>query len=222
MFLSKRLQFGFILPAQKLTAVEAGDMSGKVVHPVLVHVCHLWGYMLDYYQRNNTWTYAPDDSGDEVAQMRLVLGSLAGMLGPAPTPVTTLLTHISVSLYFFHKGDLSRGQEFLSVASNTAMTHDLDLAALANIPVEGENKGMYSLYPLTDADELRSAYSHLVYTGTAAQMVLAAPPVIDPRLLQKFDLLMVCRSARFPRATTSSTLAEYASHPQRRHQLPQS
>ncbi|KAJ7118920.1 hypothetical protein C8R44DRAFT_789641 [Mycena epipterygia] len=190
MFLSKGSQIGFMLPAHKLSAIAAGDMSGKVVHPVLVHVCHLWGYMLDYQQQNNTWTYAPDNNSDEVAQMRLVLGSLAGMLGPAPNPVTTLLTYFSVSLYFFHKGDFNRGQEFLTVASNTAMTHDLDLAALANIPVEGENKGMYSLYPLTDADELRSAYSHLIYLGTSAQVVLTAPPVIDPRLLEKFDLLM--------------------------------
>ncbi|KAJ7491112.1 hypothetical protein FB451DRAFT_1222084 [Mycena latifolia] len=190
LFLSKRMQFGFTLPVHKLTAVTNGDMSGNVVHPVLVHVCHLWGYMLDYYERNHTWTYAPDKNGDEVAQMRLILGSLAGMLGPAPDPQTTLLTYLSVSLYFFHKADFSRGQEFLSVAGNTAMTHDLDLATLATIPVEEKDKGLYSMHPITEADELRATFSHLIYVGLSAQVVLTAPPVIDLRLYEKFDLLM--------------------------------
>ncbi|KAJ7891251.1 hypothetical protein B0H14DRAFT_1071184 [Mycena olivaceomarginata] len=57
-FLVHRTQFGFILPAHKISALMAGDLSGTIVHPVLVHVCHLWGFMLDYYERTNTWTYA--------------------------------------------------------------------------------------------------------------------------------------------------------------------
>ncbi|KAJ7700889.1 hypothetical protein B0H17DRAFT_214881 [Mycena rosella] len=190
LFLSKRLQFGFVLPIHKLEAVTNGDLSGTVVHPVLVHVSHLWGYMLDYYERYETWIYAPDKNGDEVTQMRLILGSLAGMLGPAPDAVTTLFTYLSVSLYFFHKADFSRGQEFLSVASTTAMTNDLDLAALGSIPVEEEAKGLYSLHPISDADELRSTFSHLIYVGVSAQVVLTAPPVLDPRILEKFDLML--------------------------------
>ncbi|KAJ7084786.1 hypothetical protein B0H15DRAFT_847580 [Mycena belliarum] len=190
LFLAKRLQFGFVLSAAKLSAITNGDLSGNIVHPVMVHVAHLWGYMFDYYERNGTWTYAPDKNGDEVAQMRLILGALAGMLGPAPDPVASLITYLSVALYFFHKADFSRGQEFLSVASNTAMTHDLDLAALANVPHNDGPKGLYSMHPISDADELRSAYSHLIYCGVSAQVVLSAPPALDARLLEQFDLLM--------------------------------
>ncbi|KAJ6606319.1 hypothetical protein DFH09DRAFT_1119816 [Mycena vulgaris] len=189
-FLARGLQYGFTLSADKLSALANGDLSGNVVHPVLVHVCHLWGYKFDYYEQNRTWAYAPDKNGNEVAQMRLILGALAGMLGPAPNPVTTTLTHLSVALYFFHKGDISRGQEFLSVASTTAMTHDLDLAALTNVPAEEEDKGLYSIHPLSEADELRSVFSHLVYVGVSAPVVLSAPPIVDSRLLEKFDLLM--------------------------------
>ncbi|KAJ7494453.1 hypothetical protein B0H11DRAFT_2004708 [Mycena galericulata] len=190
LFLSKRIQFGFTLPPHKLAALTNGDMTGADVHPVLVHVCHLWGYMLDYYDRYRTWTYAPDKNGDEVAQMRLILGTVNGMLGPVPDPVTTLLTYISVSLYFFHKGDFSRGQEFLTVASNTAMTHDLDLAAVSQVPSESEHKGMYSIDPFSEADQLRATFSHLIYVAVSAQVVLATPSVIDSRLIDKFDLLM--------------------------------
>jgi hypothetical protein len=198
MFLAKRSQFGFALPAHKLCAITTGDLSGTVVHPVLVHVCHLWGYMLDYYERNHTWSYGPDKNGDEVAQIRLILGSLAGMLGPAPDPVTTMMTYISVSLYFFHKNDFSRAQEFLTVAGDTAMKHDLDLAALASAPTGEDDKNMFSILPLDDAGELRSTFSHLIYVAVSAQVVLSLPPVIDTRLVEKFDLLMVCVATYFP------------------------
>ncbi|KAF7359158.1 hypothetical protein MSAN_01257400 [Mycena sanguinolenta] len=189
-FLLKRSQFGFALPAHKLSALIAGDLSGASVHPVLVHLCHLWGYMLDYYEQNQTWTYAPGKNGDEVAQIRLILGSLNGMLGPAPTPVTSLITYISMSLYFFHKNDFSRGQEFLNVAGDTVLKHDLDLAALANIPSGTESNDAYSIVPLDEYGELRSAFSHLIYTAVAANVVLTAPPLLDTRLLDNFDLLM--------------------------------
>ncbi|KAJ6497104.1 hypothetical protein C8R47DRAFT_332802 [Mycena vitilis] len=188
-FLARRAQYGLVLPANKIHALTIGDLSGTVVHPVLVHVCHLWGYMLDYYESNNSWTYAPNANGDEVAQMRLILGSLAGMCGPAPNAVTTVITYLSVSLYFFHKNDFSRGQEFLTVAGDTVVKHDLDLEALANLPCKG-NDGGFSIHPLDDAGEIRSAFSHLVYTAIDAQLVLTAPPLIDTRLLDKFDLLM--------------------------------
>jgi hypothetical protein len=192
-FLVHRTQFGFVLPAHKISALMAGDLSGTIVHPVLVHVCHLWGFMLDYYERTNTWTYASDKNGDEAVQMRLILGSLAGMLGPAPNTVTTLMTYLSVSIYFFHKQVFERAQEFLTVTSDIASKNDLDLAALAKVPAETEdNGGTYSMLPLDDAGELRSAYSHLIYIGLAAKVVLTTPSAIDPRLLDKFDLLMAC------------------------------
>ncbi|KAF8191558.1 hypothetical protein K438DRAFT_895670 [Mycena galopus ATCC 62051] len=190
MFLVRRAQLGFILPAHKLNALVAGDLTGTIVHPVLVHVCHLWGYMLDYYLQNHTWTYAPDKNGDEVAQMRLILGSLRGMLGHPPDPLTSLMAYLSLSLYFYHKDDFGRGQEFLTVAGDLAFKHDLDLAALANIPIDVDDTGTYSIIPVDDAGELRSSFSHLIYTAMAAEVVLKSPPFIDVRLLDKFDLLM--------------------------------
>ncbi|KAJ7891253.1 hypothetical protein B0H14DRAFT_3855060 [Mycena olivaceomarginata] len=178
-------------PQEKMSrlALMAGDLSGTIVHPVLVHVCHLWGFMLDYYQRTNSWTYAPDKNSDEAVQMRLILGSLAGMLGPAPNTVTTLMTYLSVSLYFFHK------------------QNDLDLAALAKVPAETEdNGGTYSMLPLDDAGELRSAYSHLIYTGLAAKVVLTAPS--DTRVTNNADInFMRAKSLRLLMQTRQLTAA---------------
>ncbi|KAK7035862.1 hypothetical protein R3P38DRAFT_2909420 [Favolaschia claudopus] len=190
LFLTKQWQFGFVLPAHKLNAVAAGDLSGVIVHPVLVHVCHLWGYLFYDHEKTQTWIFHPDQHDDEVAQMRLILGSLSGMLGPPPDPITTLFTYSSISLYFFHKADMCRGTEFLKVASETALKHDLDLAVLAQAPVPADD-GTYSILPLNDASELRSTFSHLIYTATAARAVLAVPPIIDARLVDKFEVIMI-------------------------------
>ncbi|KAJ7184479.1 hypothetical protein C8R46DRAFT_461311 [Mycena filopes] len=188
LFLARGFQFGLALAPQKLAALAAGDLSGAVVHPVLVHVSQLWGYMLDYCERNHTWAYLPDDSGDEAEQMRLILGALAGLIGPPLDPVTAVITYLSISLYFYHQNDFRRGQEFLGVANDTILKHDLDLAVLT-VPVV-EDEAAYSILPLNSANELRSAFSHVIYAALDAQLVLGVPLTIEPRFLDKFDLLM--------------------------------
>ncbi|KAJ7771458.1 hypothetical protein B0H16DRAFT_1513611 [Mycena metata] len=188
LFLVKEFQLGFTLPPHKVAALIAGDLSGTVVHPVLIHVSHLWGYMLDYFDQKRSWAYAPNEDGDEVEQMRLILGSLAGEFGPPPDPFTRFLAYQGVCFYFYHKNEFQRGQEFWTLASDTVLKHDLDLA-LTVPPVEDETT-TYSLRPLTDANELRAAFSTLIYVALDTELVLSAPPIIQPRLLAKFDQLM--------------------------------
>ncbi|KAF7323316.1 hypothetical protein HMN09_00112400 [Mycena chlorophos] len=192
-FLAKRLQFGFVLPEPKFAAILQGDLSGNTVHPVLVHVCHLWGAMLDYCETHQTWTYATDSHGDEVQHMRLVLGGIAGMLGPPPDAATKLVAFLSLSLYFFHKQDFGRGQEYLGVAADAAIEHNVDLALLTDIPMLDANPNgqdtSYSLLPITPAHELRSAYSKLIWVALSSKLVLGTPYEIDPRLLTAFERL---------------------------------
>ncbi|KAF7294570.1 hypothetical protein MIND_00993500 [Mycena indigotica] len=191
-FLAKRLQFGFVLPAHKFQAIVHGDLSGTVVHPVLVHLCHLWGAMLDYCETHQTWTYATDRNGDEVMHMRLVLGGIEGMLGPPPDLSTRVLVHLSLSLYFFHKQDFQRGQEFLSIAGQAALENDMDLAVLNSTPINDGNSGsgMYSLLPITEADELRSVFSKLIWVGLSSKIVIGTPYDIDQRLVSSFERLL--------------------------------
>ncbi|KAJ7067211.1 hypothetical protein C8F01DRAFT_1120649, partial [Mycena amicta] len=187
------LQFGFVLSAHKLRAVMLGDMSASVVHPVLVHVCHLWGAMLDYCETNQTWTYATGKHGDEVRHMQLVLGCIAGMLGPPPDAATMLMAYLSLSLYFFHKQDFGRGQDFLELACDTALCNNMDMAVLASTPINDRGAGqggMYSLLPLTEADELRSVYSKLIWVALSSKIVLGTPYEIDQRLLAAFERLV--------------------------------
>ncbi|KAJ7267148.1 hypothetical protein C8J57DRAFT_360314 [Mycena rebaudengoi] len=187
LFLETAPQYGFSLSLKKLDAIAKGDMTGLVVHPVLVHVCHLWGYLLDFMRR--TQIVVGFEIEEESAQINLIKGSLNGMFGPAPNPVTSLLTYTTLSLYFLKKVQVDRGQEFLVAASKTALEHDIDLACLGNISSDEINHG-FSAFPINDADEMRAVFSHLIYVGFSVHFTVNAPIMVDARLVDKFSLLM--------------------------------
>ncbi|KAJ7272913.1 hypothetical protein C8J57DRAFT_262078 [Mycena rebaudengoi] len=190
LFLQVAPQYGFSLSLKKLDAIAKGDMTGLVVHPVLVHVCHLFGYLLEFL--NQTGSLVRFGAEEESTYMRLIQGSLNGMFGPTPDPVTSILTYMTVSVYFFRKAQVDRGQEFLASASETALEHDIDLACLENANSDEINFG-FSVFPSNDADELRAVFSHLVHTGTVVHLLVKKPLVVDVRLVDKFSLLMSTR-----------------------------
>ncbi|KAJ7240581.1 hypothetical protein C8J57DRAFT_1727122, partial [Mycena rebaudengoi] len=189
LFLQVAPQYGFNLSLKKLDAIAKGDMTGLVVHPVLVHVCHLWGYFLDFPKQNGTLV-----DEEESTHMRLIQGWLNGMFGPAPTPITSLITYTTVSSYFFRRGLLNRFQEFLATASNAALEHDIDLACLGNVYSEKIDQG-FSVFPNNDDDEMRATFSHLIYLGTAAHLGVRSPLVVDARLVDTFNLLTSTQAA---------------------------
>ncbi|KAJ7273059.1 hypothetical protein C8J57DRAFT_1467454 [Mycena rebaudengoi] len=192
LFLQAAPQVGFSLSLKKLDAIAKGDMTGLVVHPVLVHVSHLWGYFLDFQIQNGTLVRFEIE--EESAHMRLIQGSLNGMFGPAPTPITSLITYNTVSTYFFKKGLLNRGQEYLAAASKVALEHDMDLACLGTVYSEKIDQG-FSVFPNNDDDEMRAIFSHLIYIGTATHLVKLSPLVVDARLVDTFNLLTSTQAA---------------------------
>ncbi|KAJ7272867.1 hypothetical protein C8J57DRAFT_1467301 [Mycena rebaudengoi] len=187
LFLQAAPMHGFSLSQKKLDAIAKGDMTGLVVHPVLVHVCHLWGCFLDLVER--TGTVVRLETEEELTYMQLIQGSLNGMAGPTPSPATSILVYLTVSVYFFHKGHNDRGQEFLAAASKTAFDHDIDLAPLGNVSSR-EIDQKFSVLPSDDADETRAVFSHLIYIGTAAHLLVKLPLVLNVRLLDRFSLLL--------------------------------
>ncbi|KAJ7273057.1 hypothetical protein C8J57DRAFT_1225366 [Mycena rebaudengoi] len=194
LFLQAAPTYGFSLSLKKLDAIAKGDMTGLVVHPVLVHVCHLWGYLLDFLER--TGTLVRFEIEEELTYMRLIQESLDGMFGPAPNPVTSILTYTTVSLYFLKKGVFNRGQEFLAAASKVALEHDIDLACLVNVS-SGEIDQEFSAFPSNDDDEMRAVFSHLIYAATAVHLVVKSPLWVDARLVDKFRLLMSTQVAAY-------------------------
>ncbi|KAJ7272873.1 hypothetical protein C8J57DRAFT_1467307 [Mycena rebaudengoi] len=210
LFLQMAPQYGFSLSQKKLDAIANGDMSGLVVHPVLVHVCHLWGYLLDFLQQ--TGTSVRFGAEEESTHMRLIQGSLDGMFGPAPNPVISILTYTTVALYFLKKVQLDRGQELLAAASKTALEYDIDLACLGNAYGDKIDQG-FSVFPSNDADEMRAAFSHLIYVATAVHLHVKSPLVVDVRLVDQFSLLMSTQVAthvdmNFMRAKSVRLFAE--------------
>ncbi|KAJ7272916.1 hypothetical protein C8J57DRAFT_1596698, partial [Mycena rebaudengoi] len=212
LFLQAAPQYGFSLSQKKLDAIAKGDMTGLVVHPVLVHVCHLWGYLLDFLKQ--TGTSVRFGAEEESTYMRLIQGSLDGTFGPAPNPVTSLITYTTVSTYFFKKACLDRGEEFLAAASKTVLEYNMDLVCLGNIfsdkidQVQG-----FSVFPSNDADEMRAAFSHLIFVGSVVHLLVKSPLVVDARLVDKFSLLMSTRVAthvdmNFMRAKSIRLFAE--------------
>ncbi|KAJ7272890.1 hypothetical protein C8J57DRAFT_261211 [Mycena rebaudengoi] len=213
LFLQAAPQYGFSLTQKKLDAIAKGDMSGLVVHPVLIHVCHLWGYLLDFLKRSRTSISFEFEA--ESAYMQLIQGSLNGMFGPAPNPVTSLITYTTVSTYFFKKARLDRGEEFLAAASKTALEYDMDLACLGTVDSDKtlDQVQGFSVFPSNDADEMRAAFSHLIYVGSAVHMTVKNPLVVDARLMDKFSLLMSTQVAthvdmNFMRAKSVRLFAE--------------
>ncbi|KAJ7273055.1 hypothetical protein C8J57DRAFT_264972 [Mycena rebaudengoi] len=208
LFLQAAPQVGFSLSLKKLDAIAKGDMTGLVVHPVLVHVCHLWGYFLDFQIQNGTLVRFEIE--EESAHVQLIQGSLDGMFGPAPTPITSLITYNAVSTYFFKKGLLNRGQEYLAAASKVALEHDMDLACLGTVYSEKIDQG-FSVFPNNDDDEMRAIFSHLIYIGTATHLVKLSPLVVDARLVDTFNLLTSTQAhvdVNFMRAKSVRLFAE--------------
>ncbi|KAJ7273054.1 hypothetical protein C8J57DRAFT_264975 [Mycena rebaudengoi] len=210
LFLQIAPTYGFRLSLKKLDAIAKGDMTGLVVHPILVHVCHLWGYLLDFLKR--TGTLVGFEIEEESIHMQLIQGSLDGMFGPAPNPVTSILTCTTVSLYFFKKMQLDRGQTFLAAASKVALEYDIDLRCLANVS-SGEIDREFSILPSNDGDEMRAVFSHLIYVATALHLLMEKPLLVDVRLVDKFRRLMSTQVAahvdmNFMRAKSVRLFAE--------------
>ncbi|KAJ7242074.1 hypothetical protein C8J57DRAFT_1558352 [Mycena rebaudengoi] len=210
LFLQAAPQHGFSLSLKKLHAIAKGDMTGLVVHPVLVHVCHLFGYLLEFLKQ--TGSLVRFRAEEESTYMRLIQGSLNGMFGPTPDPVTSILVYLTVSVYFLKKVQLDRAQEFLALASKTVFEHDIDLACLGNVS-SGEIDQEFSVLPSNDADEMRAVFSHLIYVATAVHLFVKKPLLVDARLVDKFRLLMSTQVAthvdmNFMRAKSVRLFAE--------------
>ncbi|KAJ7274943.1 hypothetical protein C8J57DRAFT_1466812 [Mycena rebaudengoi] len=212
LFLQAAPQYGFSLSLKKLDAIAKGDMTGLVVHPVLVHVCHLFGYLLEFLEQ--TGSLVRFGAEEESTYMRLIQGSLNGLFGPTPDPVTSILTNTTVSAYFFRKAQVNRGQEFLAAASKTALEHDIDLACLESASVYSDEINFgFSAFPSNDADEMRAVLSYLIFVGTVVHLLVKNPLVVDVRLMDKFSLLMSTRVAthvdlNFVRAKSVRLFAE--------------
>ncbi|KAK0491102.1 hypothetical protein IW261DRAFT_64771 [Armillaria novae-zelandiae] len=188
-FFSHRAQLGVCLSDEKLFAVRRGDVSNFVVHPVMVHVAQLWGALVQEessYFRNLT----------ENMQFQNVLDCLNDSQEILP-PTTSLQAHGIVSLYYFTKGDLYKGREYLLKSAHLLMRYDLHLVRSSLSP----NNDTITV-PSSD-DEI-GAILQVYYMDKAAHVQFHVPCLFHPDLdselyslsefhaIMRIDVFAVC------------------------------
>ncbi|KAJ7626861.1 hypothetical protein FB45DRAFT_920225 [Roridomyces roridus] len=195
LFLLHRIQHGFNLPAYRLEAISKGVATPNVIHPILIYVCQLTGYMLARHLHNNTWLHLPGRSPGEVEQTRLVLISLT-TLGTMACPTAYVQTCNLLSLYFSNKGDLARAREILIKGNDMAIDHDVHKFVLKPPSAEEAGHTGFKITPPNHEAEVQATLSQGIYLDISFNLILGVPRVVDPRLDEAFRKLIEAPNSR--------------------------
>ncbi|KAJ7737897.1 hypothetical protein DFH07DRAFT_944169 [Mycena maculata] len=184
LFLDSCWQFGLNLSPAKRDALSRGDISGAVVHPILVHACHMMGYLLAGRSNSAQWAYlkrhTPEGETTEALRVIDLMKGLSGADADAPDPLTRVQVYKLLALYSGLKMDFRGFQEFLGNAGNIALRHGVGFG------MEDAFMPETTLSPHGPLQEGRSAVAHMVYIELASSMILKAPPKLPQVLLAKF------------------------------------
>ncbi|KAK0206628.1 hypothetical protein DFS33DRAFT_1315881 [Desarmillaria ectypa] len=174
-FFSCRAQLGVCLSDEKLFAISRGDVSNTVVHPVMVHVAQLWGALV---QEESSYFRTITES----MQLQSVLDYLNDSREILP-PATSIQAHGIISLYYFTKGDLYKGREYLLKSAHLLMRHDLHLV---RSPRSTSNNDTVTI-PATE-DEI-GAILQVYYMDKAAHIQFHVPCLFHAELDSELYLL---------------------------------
>ncbi|KAG7449352.1 uncharacterized protein BT62DRAFT_929321 [Guyanagaster necrorhizus] len=174
-FFSHRAQLGVCLSDEKLFAVSRGDLSNSVVHPVMVHVAQLWGSLV---QEESSYFRMLTES----MQLQSVLDYLNDSREILP-PTTSLQAHGIISLYYFTKGDVFKGREYLLKSAHLLMRHDLHLVRSSHPTLSNDTITI----PATE-DEI-GAILQVFYMDKAAHVQFRVPCLFHPELDSELYLL---------------------------------
>lgn len=183
-FFAHGVQLGLNMPKHKLEALNQGDLSGNIIHPVIVHIAHLWGCIF----LQNDRIIGLDE---EATHLQLVLESLAGPV--SPNLVTLLQAYCLIGIYFFFKRELYRGREFLLKASNIVLQYNLHITLPSCKFYSGQGDITDASLPLVandEGDELRNALCQLVYVDKVSELLLHLPPVLNSQLDEDFRTIL--------------------------------
>ena len=178
LFLSHQIQLGFYLRDAKVQAVISGDLSGRIVHPALVHLAQLVGAFLWKLHHKTEVLIVSEDM-----EMLKVLGALEY----PPDPVTLLVIYIVLGEYLYFKRQTEAGRLYLVKASQVMTAQELQLStpnvhALLSM---GE--------PDEDTKEFITAICQLTYIDKATMLVLGVPSFLDPEYDRQLRALTVSR-----------------------------
>lgn len=175
-FLTHHGQLGVSLSPAKMQAIMDGDLTGTVVHPVLVYVGQVIGCL--FWQQRRRITL---NSAVEAMLLQLVDQAMLD----SPNVVTRLQVHCVLAIYFLGKRLMREGREQLMKAAQVALHNNLRLdahAAEALVSMDNASE---------EAQEHICALSQLMYIDKAVSIVLNDPSLLTSDLDQQFRTLPV-------------------------------
>ncbi|KAI0748054.1 hypothetical protein C8Q80DRAFT_1169835 [Daedaleopsis nitida] len=172
-FAAHAAQYGCLLSWDKMQAIIAGDISGKVVHPAFTYIAQLHGCYLWQHERHMTNLYP--DVEDE--QLQYLLGSLDDI-----NPVSELQIRYILACYFLVKQQMDYGEQQLVIAADLVRRHRLaypakvePLAFLQDLPEATE-----------DETELITALSHMLYLDRVSSFIFHVNTRMDRSFNEAF------------------------------------
>lgn len=124
-FFRYQIYLGLFLSSSRRAAIRSNDLSGRCIHPLLVHVCHLWGTV--FWQE----TSKVQCHDDEMAYFRLASNIIIASrrLGGSQNadPVAFLQAQNLLGMYCFFRMKLSAGVGFHQGSAQTVAEHGLHI-----------------------------------------------------------------------------------------------
>ncbi|KAJ7757770.1 hypothetical protein DFH07DRAFT_819280 [Mycena maculata] len=190
LFLEHSWQYGLSVPPEKREALSIGDLSGLTIDPILVNTCELLGYLLRYHSHPDGWVSCNGQTPMEADLDIMIRTKLKGTPGVPPDPLLCLQAYTLLSLYSTQKEDLCGAQGFLRKAGDIVLHHAATLG-LEDAPVLDWCPKFDASYlsPQSAAEEVRAAFSQLIYLDIAGSSILELPSILDPALLEQFRRL---------------------------------
>ncbi|KAJ6518106.1 hypothetical protein C8R47DRAFT_1205181 [Mycena vitilis] len=190
LFLNHCWHYGLNVSAGKWDALSRGDASGRVVHPVLVHVCQLLGYHLAGRFPSSTQRFSQGPTaGREAEQAMLIFDILQGSVD-IPDPTTSMQVYNLLGGYYAMKGDFPIfTQLFEKLGQLVQNSSILGLGESALVLDPASQLVPASCCPQGCAQEARSAFSSMIFIELTVALVPETPPILDPSLLAKFRRL---------------------------------
>lgn len=124
-FFRHQIQLGLLLSSSRMEAIRTSDLSGRFIHPVLVHVAHLCGAVF-WQQMNKIQRY-----DDEMAYLKLASDMITASRQPGGNqnadPVAFLQAQYILTLYSFFRMKVHAAIAFHRGAAQTVTEHKLHI-----------------------------------------------------------------------------------------------
>lgn len=182
LFLNHYWQYGLNVTEEKRDALSRGDISGLLVHPILVNVSQLLGCQLA--NRLQLHSSQSRMHGREAEQALLIFDMLHSEENLLDL-TTAMQVYNLLGVYHALNGNIVMYSE---------LVHKLGALLLQNLD---ESLALDLGCPEALAQETRSAFSAIIFLDLSLCLELKAPPMLQPSLLATFRRLAASSLAIF-------------------------